>query len=337
VRTLRLEKSIDRNRPGSLRVTDYRGIAGIVAIALFAAALFPSPAGAGDGLVLKTFSSANGLPGDWLKGVFRDGDRVVATTMAGSAVFDPAEGNFVPFAPGKGFRGSRVTGWAEFGGKTYVGTEAALNVRENGTWSSLDRQQQVLHNEELLYADPKALYGVARVMFGGVLRFDGKEWKIVDRGPGTGIMNNATSIATRGDEIFIGTTTNGLFHFDGKEWKVFGPEQGLPGVWVTSLAVSDEGVWVGCFHGLALYEDGKFRKYTPADGLSGNKISALKVIKGKLLVGTMDKGLSIKIRNLFVNVGMEKGLTDNRIEAIAEADEGAWVGTVNGLNLVEIR
>lgn len=334
---MRSGKNVQDQRVGSLCLRGAGYIAGIVAFALFAATLLPSPAGAADGMVLKTFGAPHGLPGDWIKGVFRDGDRVVATTMAGSAVFDPAEGMFVPFAPGKGFRGARVTGWAEFGGKTYVGTEAALNVRQGGVWSPVDRYQQVLHNDELLYADPKSLYAVARVMFGGVLRFDGKEWKIVDRGPGTGIMNNATSIATRGDEIFIGTTTNGLFHFDGKAWKVLGPEQGLPGVWVTSLAVSDEGVWVGCFNGLALYEDGKFRKITPADGLPGNKISALKVVKGKLVVGTMDRGLSIKIRNLFVNVGIDKGLTDNRIEAIAEADEGAWVGTVNGLNLVEIR
>lgn len=334
---MRFGKNVHGHGIGSLRNRYIGYVAGIVALVLVAATLTPSPAGAGDGVVLKTFNSSQGLPGDWIKGLFRDGDKVVATTMAGTAMFDSAEGMFVPFAPGKGFRGSRVTGWAEFGGKTYVGTEAALNVRQSGSWSSLDRYQQVLHNEELLHAAPDALFAVARVMFGGVLRFDGKEWKIVDRGPGTGIMNNATSIATRGDEIFIGTTTNGLFHFDGKAWKVLGPEQGLPGVWVTSLAVSDEGIWVGCFNGLALYEDGRFRKITPADGLPGNKISALKVIKGKLVVGTMDRGLSIKIRNLFVNVGMEKGLTDNRIEAIAEADEGAWVGTVNGLNLVEIR
>lgn len=334
---MRLEKNVNIRCSDPLRIRDSLVCAWIVAFALFAAVLLPSPAVAGDGLVLKTFGSPNGLPGDWLKGIFRDGDRVVATTMAGSAVFDPVEGKFIPFVPGKGFRGSRVTGWAEFGGKTYAGTESALNVRQNGAWSSLDRFQQVLHNEELLHSDGKTLYAVARVMFGGVLRFDGKEWKIVDRGPGTGIMNNATSVATRGAEIFIGTTTNGLFHFDGNAWKVLGPEQGLPGVWVTSLAVSDEGVWVGCFNGLALYEGGTFRKYTPADGLPGSKISSLKVIRGKLLIGTMDRGLSIKIRNLFVNVGMEKGLTDNRIEAIAEADEGAWVGTVNGLNLVEIR
>ena len=322
---------------GPVRFRAFGLFAGIAALVLSAAALVPASALAGDGLVLKTFGSPHGLPGDWLKGIFRDGDRVVATTMAGSAAFDPAEGKFVPFAPGKGFLGARVTGWAEFGGKTYAGTEAALNVRQNGAWSSLDRFQQVLHNEELLHSDGRTLYAVARVMYGGVLRFDGKEWRIVDRGPGTGIMNNATSVATRGDEIFIGTTTNGLFHFDGTAWKVLGPEQGLPGVWVTSLAVSDEGVWVGCFNGLALYEGGKFRKYAAADGLPGNKISSLKVIKGKLLVGTMDRGLSIKVRNLFVNVGMEQGLTDNRIEAIAEADEGAWVGTVNGLNLVEVR
>jgi hypothetical protein len=99
-----------------------------------------------------------------------------------------------------------VTGWAGFGGKTYVATESALNVREGGKWTVLDRFQQVLHNQEKLYADGKALYALAQVMFGGVLRFDGTKWEIVSRGSGTGLMNNATCLLTREDEIFIGTT-----------------------------------------------------------------------------------------------------------------------------------
>jgi ligand-binding sensor domain-containing protein len=114
-------------------------------------------------------------------------------------------------------------------------------------------------------------------------------------------------------------------------------DQGLPGVWVTSLAGTPEGIWVGCFSGLALYADGKLKKFTKSDGLPSNKISALKVVREKLVIGTMDAGLSIRFRNVFTNVTMEKGLTDNRIEAIEAADEGVWVGTVNGLNLVEVR
>lgn len=292
---------------------------------------------AADGTVLKAFSTDAGLSSNWIKGIFRDGDRILVADVKGTAVYDPAEKKFVPFAPGPGFKGARLTGWAEFGGKSYAGSESALNVRDGGKWSSLERFQQVQHNEELLVTDGKTLYAVARVMFGGVLRFNGKDWTIVDRGAGTGIMNNATSLLVRGDELFVGTTTNGLFHFDGKGWKVLGPQDGLPGVWVTSLAQTDEGVWVGCFNGLALFDGEKFRRFTTADGLPGNKISNLKVVNGKLLIGTMDAGLSIKVRNLFVNVGMDKGLSDNRIEAIEAADEGAWVGTVNGLNLVEVR
>ena len=290
-----------------------------------------------DGTVLKKYFTESGLAKAWIKGVFRDGDRILVSYPGGTSVWDPAEGKFVPFATGSDFRGAMVTGLAEFAGRTYVGTEAALNVREGGKWSSLDRFQQVQHAEELLHSDGKTLYAVARVMYGGVLRYDGTKWTIVDRGAGTGIMNNATSVLTRGNELYIGTTTNGLFYFDGKEWKVFTTEQGLPGVWVTSLGETPEGVWVGCYSGLALFQDGKIRKFSTADGLPSNKISVLKVIKDKLVIGTMDGGISIRDRNRFMNVTMEQGLTDNRIEAIGAADEGAWVGTVNGLNLVEVR
>ncbi len=313
------------------------GRAGICAVAWALSVALAGVAAAADGTVLKVYAAGAGMQSTWIKGIFRDGDRVLVATTAGTSVFDPAEKRFVPFAPGPGFKGARVTGWADFGGKTYAGSEIALNVREGGKWTSLDRFHQVRHNEELLVTDGKVLYALARVMFGGVLRFDGKDWAIVDRGAGTGIMNNATALLKRGDELFIGTTTNGLYHFDGKAWKVLLPENGLPGVWVTSLAQTDEGVWVGCFNGLALYDGEKFRRFGAADGLPSEKISALKVVNGKLLVGTMDKGLSIRAGNLFVNVGTEQGLSDNRVEAIEGSAEGAWVGTVNGLNLVEVR
>ena len=311
----------------------------VIIIGLLAIGLLPAgrEAQGADGTVLKKFFTESGLPNAWVKGVFRDGDRILVSYPGGTVAWDPGEGKFVPYSPGIGFKGSFVTGLAVYGGKTYVGTEAALNVRDGGKWTSLDRFQQVQHSEELLYSDDKSLYALARVMFGGVLRYDGANWSIVNRGAGTGIMNNATSLLTRVGEVFIGTTTNGLFYFDGNEWKVIGPEQGLPGIWVTSLAETSEGVWIGCYNGLALFQDGKIRKFTVADGIPSNKISVLKVLKDKLVVGTMDGGAAIKIRNLFVKVNMENGLSDNRIEAVEAADEGAWVGTVNGLNLVEVR
>jgi hypothetical protein len=306
---------------------------------LLGAGLLPGlqvPVFAGDGLVLKTITDS-GLPNNWIKGIFRDGDRLIVTTTTGTAVREPGETAFTAFVPGAGFKGRNVTGWAEFGGKSWVGTESAMNVREKGKWTSLDRFQQVQHSEEAVYADGKSLYALAKVMFGGVLKFDGSAWSIVDRGPGTGIMNNATCILTRGEELFIGTTTNGLYYFDGKGWRVFAQKEGLPGVWVTSLAANDDGVWIGCYNGLALFDGNKFKVYKTEDGLPGNKISALEVVKGKLVVGTMDSGASIRQGRLFVNVTMASGLTDNRIEALEADDAGVWVGTINGLNLVEVR
>jgi ligand-binding sensor domain-containing protein len=94
---------------------------------------------------------------------------------------------------------------------------------------------------------------------------------------------------------------------------------------------------VGCYNGLALYDGNRFKKFTTEDGLPGNKISVLKVVKGKLVVGTMQNGLSIRQGRLFVNATMATGLSDDRIEALEADERGVWVGTINGLNLVEVR
>lgn len=303
--------------------------------------LVPGVSFGGDVSVSRKYFTASGLPNNWIKGIFRDGSRILVTAgddrTGATVAFDPGKDRFVPFEPGPGFAGKQVTGWADYGGKGFAGTEIALNVREGSGWSHLEGFRQVRHSGELLYSDGKTLYALARVMYGGVLSFDGKDWRIVDRGPGTGIMNNATSILKDGETLYIGTTTNGLFRFDGRDWKVIGVEEGLPGVWVTSLAATAEGVWVGCNDGLALIAGGKIRTFSKAHGLPSRRISSVRSARGRLLVGTADAGLSIRTGERFETLSADNGLSDPRIQAIEEAPEGAWVGTVNGLNLVTIR
>lgn len=306
-----------------------------------AAVAFARPAFAQDLAVARKYFTESGLPNNWIKGIFHDGSRVLVTAgddrTGRTVVLDAETDRFVPFEPGPGFSGTRVAGWAEFGGKSYAGTETALNVRENGRWAHLERFGPVRHSGELLYSDGQTLYALARVMYGGVLSFDGKDWRVVDRGPGTGNMNNATSILRDGETLYIGTTTNGLLRFDGRQWTAIGAAEGLPGIWVTSLAATAEGVWVGCNDGLALISGGKIRKIPESKGLPSSRIRSLRTIRGRLFVGTADAGLSIRTGERFETLSAEQGLSDPRIEAIEAAPEGAWIATVNGLNLVTIR
>jgi len=312
-----------------------------LAISVSAPFRFPGDACGAEISVLRKYFTASGLPNNWIKGIFRDGDRLLVTAgddrTGATVALDPGRDRFVPFDPGEGFVGKRIAGWAEYGGKSYAGTESALNIRDGSAWSHLDGFGPVRHSEELLHGDGKTLYAAARVMAGGVLSFDGKEWKIVNRGPGTGIMNNVTAVLSDGEILYIGTTTNGLFRFDGRDWTVIGVAEGLPGTWVTSLAPTGEGLWVGCNDGLALLAGKKIRPFSGADGLPSRRIRTVKGIRGRLFVGTADAGLSIRAGERFETLSAEKGLSDPRIQAIEEAPEGAWVGTVNGLNLVNVR
>lgn len=309
-------------------------------LAILVVLLSGGAAGAADGTVLQVFTTADGLPNNWVKAVMTPPGKVVVTAgdpvRGGTAVLGKGDRKFSPYEPGEGFAGTRVTSWAEFGGKSYVATEAALNVGEGGKWNPLTRFQNVMHSEEILVPAGNRLYAIAPVMYGGILRLEGGAWSLLERGQGMGILNNATGLATRGEEIFISTTNNGLFHFDGKGWKVV--TEGLPVPWVTSVAVDGEGtVWLGTPGGLGRYEEGKVTLLRTEDGLPSNKIAALQVIRGKLVVGTMDQGVSVKVRNQFINTGSAQGLSDDRVTVIAAGEEGAWVGTLNGLNLVEVR
>jgi ligand-binding sensor domain-containing protein len=305
-------------------------------------AAFPGPSQALEPGMAGKYSVADGLPSDWVKGIFVDGGRLLVSAgdavRGGTAVREEGGGKFVPFDPGSGFAGRRVTGFARFAGKVYVATESALNVSGEGRWTSLDNSGRVEHRSELLVAAEDSLYAVSRVMYGGVLRFDGKDWTPVTRGEGTGFLNNATALLARGKELFIGTTSNGLLHFDGSAWRVIGPSDGLPGVWVTAFAgAAGGGVYVGTYGGLAYLEGGKVRGIGPAEGYTGGRVTSLAIVDGILVAGTANAGIYLSDGGRFRAFGEKEGLSDNRVEALAPVPGGVWVGTLNGLNRVDLR
>jgi len=288
----------------------------------------------GAAVEVQAFFGKEALPFSWVSGVFRDGNDVWVGTKNGTRIYSLAGQAWR--TPPPGFQGNTVTGLARFGGSLYVATDAGLNIGGPAGWKAMGRIANAVASDGDLAASENTLWMAARTMTGGLLQFDGTGWKLLSRGEGTGVMSNITRLSVWNEELWAGTTNNGIYLFKSGKWTVIGPEDGLPGLWITSLAGTDDGMYAGSPDGLGFFNGNRWRVYRVADGLPSNKVSALKVYKNRVVIGTFDRGISIFDGRRFQNIGRAEGLSDERVESIEVVEDVVWVGTINGLSLVRI-
>jgi ligand-binding sensor domain-containing protein/signal transduction histidine kinase len=127
-----------------------------------------------------------------------------------------------------------------------------------------------------------------------------------------------------------------------------GVKAGLSSNTVTAITEDARGfLWIGSNAGLNRYDGYTFLHYAhdPSDrsSLSSSTVTALVADHGKnLWIGTSDSGLSLydhrTSRFVRIRAGGPKGfaLSDDRIRCLLEDSKGGiWVGTYNGLNLLD--
>jgi signal transduction histidine kinase/ligand-binding sensor domain-containing protein len=133
-------------------------------------------------------------------------------------------------------------------------------------------------------------------------------------------QNTVQALAQTADGyLWLGTEV-GLVRFDGTGFVLFDEHSkpALPGSDVQCLlAAKDGSLWVGTSSGLAHYKDGSVSAFTTANGLPGNRVSALRTIEdGSGVVADTDGGA-------FALTNTEKTLTlvDLRLLSGPEGDE----------------
>lgn len=315
-----------------------------VAVAGVGAAYGQAPPGmAAAGLAAqRVLTRADGLPNDWIKGLFVEGDSVWISAgserSGGIAVYDLRTGSLAPFkAPGK-FDGRILFGVARFRGKLFLGTDAGVFGVEGAQAEKFEGIERFsLRNAQLAADGERYLYALAKTMYGGFFRFDGARWEPVALPAGEGALNNGTDLLVAGaDDLLIGTTDRGIWRYKGGAWTRYGRAEGLPGNWVTSLSAGDSRIHAGGASGLASFDG---RKWSAVTGASGGRIDALEAVGSRLFAATTGKGLAVIDEGVVRTIDAGSGLSDNRVTALASADGGRllFVGTVNGLNIVTNR
>jgi signal transduction histidine kinase/ligand-binding sensor domain-containing protein/CheY-like chemotaxis protein len=290
---------------------------------------------------VKTFTTADGLPGNTVLSLFQDHSGDIWIGTDGSGLSRLHQGHFIRYTMEDGLPNNEVFSIQEdSSGRIWFGTHDGLAVLNRGRFLTYRTQNGLTSSyvRAVLAAKDGSLWvgmnggGLAHFRGGKVERFTRK-----DGLPSRSVM----SLAEDGEGlIWIGTTGAGLCRFDGKHFVTYAAKDGLPNNDVLSLRADNTGaLWVGTGGGgLVRLSKGKlFTTFSEREGLSNRTVLPVyETADGSIWVGTEGGGLD-RIHNGKVQALTTKnGLADNAIFTISEDASGAlWVGTRKGLNRID--
>jgi hypothetical protein len=173
----------------------------------------------------------------------------------------------------------------------------------------------------------------------GVIRFDTGTRKSTRLVMDDGLPSQAVA-AIAFDEQFVWFATNkGLVRYRklDRSLRTYTEQEGLPDTAVNFALTIGRQVWFATRNGIALYDpatDG-FRPYTTKDGLAGEDIAELYQV-GDDLWCRHEKGLSrFRAKTRFFSNFGTKELGSQTVYAVVNDSDGLWVGTENGLMLID--
>ncbi len=163
-----------------------------------------------------------------------------------------------------------------------------------------------------------------------------KQWRVADGLPSDTLH---AILQTRDGYLWFGTDS-GLARFDGVRFTRFDTDTtpSLTANRITGLAEDKEGtLWIATDNGLWSMTKGTFRRYTVADGLNSEALTAVIAgSKGDLWIGTRDRGVNCYHNHQFLSFTTVEGLSGNCVTTLAQRPTEAggdelFVGTRRGL------
>ena len=122
-------------------------------------------------------------------------------------------------------------------------------------------------------------------------------------------------------------------------WENFTTANGLPDNHVFVVLVDGGRVWAGTENGLALFEGGKWKVFTPKDGLAHRAVLSLAVDKstGDLWVGTMGGLSHISAGRIDTYTQLNSGLSNDVVYGVGVQGDFVWTATAAGASRLNTR
>ena len=247
------------------------------------------------------FNTSNGLASNKIRSITQDseGNIILGTSGEGLEVFSGEK--FVSFSRNDGLADNQV--WAiqkDRKGRFWFGTNEGITVydpsAENERRYSYYTTRNGLpsNNVRAIVADKQGDLWIA-TWGGKVIRFDMAREQFVQTGALNELVNSLVS---------------------------------------TLLIDRSHQLWIGTYEGIVVFDPAthRTRTYRTIDGLSDNDVSCLyQDSKGRIWIGTRQKGVTLFQNGSFTKFGREQGLAYGSVSSITEdGDKKIWIGTEGG-------
>jgi len=172
--------------------------------------------------------------------------------------------------------------------------------------------------------------------YGGVARFDGVNFTNFSSRTTPLFSDNVVQAlhADPRDRVWIGTGTGGLLIYEKGKFRRLTIADGLPSDAIWSIAQGGNRVWIGTQEGIAIVDG---NSVVTDERFAGRAVWALfPEVDGSMWVGLESEGLARVSPAGIERWSTAEGLPGNGVRAILRARDGVlWVGTDNGLARLE--
>lgn len=281
------------------------------------------------------FTTAAGLPHNWIYDLFQDSDgrMWVGTWGGGLAVYE--RGRWRVFDRRHGLASDAVTCVRQDAqGTIWAATDAGL-CRFDGTrfvdagLTGMSILSICFDREQNLWA------GCWRALRtgGGLHRYDGRRWRAFSKKDGLPSLEILKVFEDSRGRIWVGTYEHGrgagVGCWDGSSWQRFKRRDGLLSDCVYSMFEDPEGrMWFGTLKGISIYDDGEWRRVTTMDGLVDDRVYAMFIDADKKMWFGTEGGVSRFDGVEWESFTRDNGLVENLVRAIVQDGEGSlWFGT----------
>ncbi|WP_154859582.1 two-component regulator propeller domain-containing protein [Cyclobacterium xiamenense] len=181
---------------------------------------------------------------------------------------------------------------------------------------------------------------------GGLSKFDGQTFTNYTKRDGMNSEIVLSILEDRAGDLWLGTHEGGVNRFDGENFTQYTDKQGLSNNTVLTLIEDQKGIiWLGTRGGLNRFDGENFSYIPKVPGMGNDHLWILAEDKmGDIWMGTHGDGLLKFDQNAaeesatITQFSINEGLSDTNVTSLFVGRKGdLWVGTSNGLNLLDSR
>ena len=320
----------------------------------------------------QNFTTKDGLPSNKVYTVRVDGDRVLAGTHDGLAVYENGKWRTYTTNDGLAHNGIVSIDVCQLTGDVWIGTLGGLNRWSSGKFTTFNQFNSGMPNDLVycVYCEGKDVWVATG---GGAGRYDTNtnKWEIFteQNAPmhepwtyGVSAGDGKAYIAAWGGGVIEYNTQTKQFRDytdpDGEMEIDLLPDDGVVHDITTATAYNDGILWVSTYFGLSRYDGKNWKGYFDHDsGLASNFINFIRV-EGRVVYVCSDNGLSSTDGNTWVTykkfdnsrdgkaiitqgdikeeVALSPSISHNFIIGVDAEDDVLWVATAEGVSRGEV-